>query len=82
MALKQKLDEQRAASQKRIPPEKQAVMRRHIEELRTSGILNTVPKLGATAPDFTGASHDGRRVDTSQLRAQGPLVVSFFRGAW
>ena len=36
----------------------------------------------APAPTFELASHDGRRVDSAELLAGGPMVLSFFRGSW
>ena len=82
MSLKEKLDETRVGSAKRIPPDKQAIMHRATEDLRTSGILAKAAAVGQTMPAFTGMSHDGRAIVSSGLLAQGPLVLSFFRGHW
>ena len=38
--------------------------------------------VGSPAPAFELASHDGRRIASSELLAGGPMVVSFFRGSW
>jgi peroxiredoxin len=43
-----------------------------------SGALN----VGDTAPDFLLPDADGRLVSSEQLRREGPLVISFFRGGW
>ena len=82
MSLKAKLDETRAASAKRIPPDKQAIMHRSTNDLRASGILATVTAVGQMAPTFTGQAHDGRTVSSADLLGRGPLVLSFFRGHW
>ena len=82
MSLKEKLDAQREASAKRIPPEKAAIMKRGNETLRASGILQKVVAIGQRAPSFTGQSHDGRTIRSADLTARGPLVLSFFRGHW
>ena len=39
-------------------------------------------KVGDTAPDFLLPDADGRLHSSEQLRRNGPLVVSFFRGGW
>ena len=55
---------------------------RATEDLRKSGILDRIVKVGARAPDFELANHDGRRVSSAELLAGGPMVLSFFRGSW
>lgn len=82
MSLKEKLAATRAASAARLPPEQRAIMERATDNLRASGILSTVAAVGQLAPSFTAENYDGRTVSSSELLARGPLVVSFFRGAW
>ncbi len=82
MSLQEQLDELRAKSRTRIPPEAQVVMRRSIEDLRASGILSRVPKVGDRAPDFTLPNAAGQPVSLAGLLAKGPVVVSFYRGRW
>lgn len=38
--------------------------------------------IGDTAPEFALADAQGRRVSLSERLAGGPVVVSFYRGAW
>lgn len=82
MTLTEKLAATRAASAGRIPPDKAAIMHRATEDLRRSGILDRILKVGSAAPAFELANHDGRRIASAPLLARGPLVVSFFRGSW
>jgi len=82
MSLQEKLDAMREMSKTRIPPEARAVMERSIEDLRASGIMNRVVRVGQTAPDFTLPDADHRSVSLSALRARGPVVLSFYRGRW
>jgi len=82
MSLADKLAATRAASEKRIPPDRAAVMERATEDLRRSGILDRIVAVGSPAPAFELAGHDGRRIASSELLAGGPMVVSFFRGSW
>jgi cytochrome oxidase Cu insertion factor (SCO1/SenC/PrrC family) len=82
MSLKDRLAATRAASAGRIPPDREAIMHRATEDLRKSGILDRITPVGAHAPDFELANHDGRQVSSAELLAGGPMVLSFFRGSW
>lgn len=82
MSLEEKLAATRAGAATRIPSERQAIMHRATEDLRHSGIMDRIVKVGAPAPAFELASYDGRRVDSAELLVGGPMVLSFFRGAW
>jgi hypothetical protein len=82
MSLKEKLDAARALSAGRVPADKRAIMQRATADLRASGILQKVAAVGTEAPVFTAPNYDGRIVSSAVLIARGPLVVSFFRGAW
>jgi hypothetical protein len=82
MSLEDKLDETRAASAKRRTAEQRALMQRATEDLRASGILDTVAGVGQPMPAFVGNSHDGRQIRSASLLQQGPLILSFFRGHW
>jgi hypothetical protein len=82
MSLADKLSAMRAASAGRIPADKQAIMHRATEDLRRSGILKRIVVVGAPAPAFDLANHNGSRVASAELLARGPLVLSFFRGSW
>ena len=63
-------------------PEVLTEMHRAVEELRTAEILGRVLKVGDRAPEFTLPNATGAPVDSSQLLAAGPLVVTFYRGRW
>jgi len=82
MSLADKLATTRAASEKRIPADRAAIMERATEDLRRSGMLNRIVAVGSPAPAFELAGHDGQRIASSELLASGPMVVSFFRGSW
>jgi hypothetical protein len=82
MALQEKLDAIREMSKTRIPPEAQAIMQRSVADLRASGIMSRVARVGQAAPDFTLPDAAGRSVSLAELRARGPVVLSFYRGRW
>ncbi len=63
-------------------PEALDAMQRATAELIASGQALRAKKAGDKAPEFTLNDPDGRAVSSATLLAKGPLVVSFYRGAW
>jgi peroxiredoxin len=57
-------------------------MHRATAELIASGAASRALKAGDTAPPFVLNGANGNAVVASALLAQGPLVVSFYRGVW
>jgi peroxiredoxin len=55
---------------------------RGIKELTSSGQADRVTKVGAHAPGFALKDSDGQAVKSAELLKRGPLVVTFYRGAW
>ena len=55
---------------------------RGIKELISSGQADRVTKVGAHAPGFALKDFDGQVVKSAELLKRGPLVVTFYRGAW
>ena len=82
MSLAEKLEATREGAKKMIPPEKLTVMHQETEKLRDSGIMDGVIKVGASLPDFELIGARGARVSSAALLAQGPLVLTVFRGHW
>ena len=74
-----KLTEQLLAQ---IPPETAALMRRATMSLVQSDIAGRALKEGSRAPDFTLPNAVGKEVSLRDLLATGPVVVTFYRGAW
>jgi hypothetical protein len=82
MALRDKLDAMREAAKTRIPPAAREVMERSIEDLRASGIMDRIARVGQHAPDFALPDAHGATVRLADLRARRPVVLSFYRGRW
>jgi len=66
----------------RIPPERAAIMHRVTADQRTSGYRARMPVVGSAMPGFLLPDTDGTMVDSAAVLARGPMIVSFFRGAW
>jgi peroxiredoxin len=57
-------------------------MHRATDDLRASGILDGVIKVGDRLPPFALQNAFGQEVRSSELLANGPLVLAVFRGTW
>lgn len=55
---------------------------RMVEHLMRSGAGAGALRVGDVIPAFGLTASDGRFVTSSELLASGPLVLSFYRGAW
>lgn len=80
--LAERLDRIRESFEGQAPAEALQVMHRDTEDLRNSGILDRVPKVGDTLPAFTLPDTEGRPVSSAELLAEGPLILMFYRGTW
>ncbi len=67
---------------KYVPAETQAIHAQAVAELKEKRIAANVLPVGAKAPDFELADHDGKRVSSSALFAHKRLVLCFIRGRW
>jgi peroxiredoxin len=63
-------------------PEVLDIMRRATAELIASGQALAAKKAGDKAPGFTLKDPEGNLVSSTELLAQGSLVISFYRGVW
>jgi len=80
--LKQRLDRIRESFSEKAPDEAKAVMHRATEELGASGILDRIPSVGDTLAPFELPDTEDNVVSSAELLAQGPLVLTFYRGLW
>ena len=82
MRLQDKLDEYKKSFLEKAPPEAVEVMQRATQDLKNSGILDKVLKVGESAPEFSLPDENGKLVELKGLLTQGPVVISFYRGQW
>ena len=82
MTLAERLDTIRQGADKRIPPNKRAIMHRATDDLRLSGILDGVIKVGDRLPPFALNNAFGQEARSPEFLATGPLVLTVFRGTW
>ena len=82
MSLTDQLAEYRAGWYQRVPAERQAIMQRHIDQLRSGTIARTMLKVGDRAPAIVLGNAKGATVDVATLLEKGPVIVTFYRGGW
>ena len=80
--LTQQLEEFLAGWKQRVPPERQAIMERHIAHLKETGLGRTAKQVGEPAPAIVLPDAHGKPFDVAQLLAKGPVIVTFYRGGW
>lgn len=66
----------------RMPAEVQETLREETRKLVATGITAQAITQGQQAPDFTLPDPQGAPVTLSTLLAQGPVVLTFYRGGW
>ena len=82
MSLAETLDNIRAGAEKNIPAPTLALMHRATRELQEGGQLDNLIRPGERLPDFEMANQFGETVTGAELLADGPLVMTFYRGLW
>ncbi|MGP9419947.1 peroxiredoxin-like family protein [Ewingella sp. AOP9-I1-14] len=87
MSLQDKLDAFKADFLAGIPPynappEIHPIMARATAELIASGQAERAVKVGDRAPAFLLQDENNQPISSAELLAKGPLVVTFYRGAW
>ena len=80
--LQQQLDEVLAQASSQLPADLLKDLSSPIEQLIMSDAAKKALKEGAQAPDFTLPDALGSAVTLSHLLAQGPVVITFYRGEW
>ena len=66
----------------KVPAEVVTTMTEATELLHRSGLAEAAVEAGQRAPDFDLPELGGGRVTLSTILKDGPVVVSFYRGAW
>jgi peroxiredoxin len=80
--VRKELEEFRETVSKKAPPERLRAYEDGITEVRRSGITDKALKVGDRAPDFELLNAAGKKVRLSKLTAEGPVVLTWYRGGW
>ncbi len=82
MTLAQEINDILTYMQGNVPPGTLATIGQATETLNRSGITERSLKVGDTVPNFTLPNASGQPIQIQTLLAQGPVVISFYRGQW
>lgn len=80
--LRARLDEMKEKSNASAPAEMRATFEEGIDLVGASGVMERAMGVGARAPDFTLNDAAGSPVRLADLLAQGPVVLTWYRGGW
>lgn len=80
--LKPQLDAMREHFATNAPADVIALYDKGIRDVAAGGVIDTALKVGAKAPDFTLPDANGQSVALATLLTKGPVVVTWYRGAW
>lgn len=81
-SLKEILAETSAQGVKRIPPEAMQIMLESAAELDALGVGDKSLKAGDMMPDIAMSDAHGNTLNTGDLWANGPAIITFYRGGW
>ena len=81
MKLQKKLDRIAAATAEQIPPQLLQIAHDSTQALVDSGLADGAPKVGDKAPALVLPGRDGD-FDLHASLANGPVVLTWFRGNW
>ena len=82
MSLQEKLKEHKIKFEKKVKPEVLEVMHQAKNNLRHSGILDRVLKVGDKAPEFELENTIGEMIRSKDILSDRLMVLTFYRGRW
>lgn len=82
MTLQQQLDEFMDGVRKQAPSSVLDVVDKANADLTVSGLFEKALRPGDSVPLFRLPNANGKSIDITDMLSRGPLVISFYRGAW
>lgn len=80
--LEEKMKKLSEGAAEQMPEEALEVMQAHTRQLREAGRAEAAVGEGDRAPDFTLPSTTDGELSLSEVRGDGPVILSFYRGRW
>lgn len=80
--LMTQLDDYKAQFKAKVPAETADLFQKKTVELAQSGITDKALKIGDLVPQFSLSNAEGKEFSLASVLANGPVVISFYRGAW
>ena len=82
MTLEESLAKLKAKIEGSMPQENVAIMHQATKDLETSGIGESILKVGDKAPEFLLPNQEGKMISSKELLQKGDLIITFYRGVW
>ena len=82
MTLTNSLNELREEGASRLSDEMRVLFRQSMQDIAALNIVSSSLKKGDSAPEFELFSASEKKISLSTLLRDGPVVISFYRGAW
>jgi peroxiredoxin len=82
MTLRQEIENFVKETAGRIPPQVLTQLQQSIDDVKKSGISERARGVGDLAPAFSLPNAAGKSVALTDLIANGPVIISFYRGIW
>lgn len=82
MSLQEQIARLQEQASTRMPAEMLGRLRADTRQVVESGVAAQALHTGARAPSFALPNATGKTIASDELLDRGPLVVSFYRGAW
>jgi len=82
MALQDKLNELKANFEKQASKEALETMHKATDDIRKSGILDRVLKVGDSMPEFELENTEGELIRSKDILTDRLMVLTFYRGKW
>ena len=82
MGLTEQLNDLKQQLGREIPREILEEIGQFVQGLAQSGIEKTSCQAGDKAPSFILPNAAGQMVSSEDILSKGPMVLSFYRGAW
>ncbi|MEM0898062.1 MAG: peroxiredoxin-like family protein [Verrucomicrobiota bacterium] len=80
--LSEELNAYKTSMRSKAPAEALETMASGVQSIVDSELAEASIRKGNTAPDFTLKDATGKAVTLSELYAEGPLVLTWYRGGW
>lgn len=81
-SLQNVLDAKRDAFNASAPEEMKKVFAEGLQEVATSGVMESALRVGDTAPDFILPNAHNDSVQLSTILESGPVILTWYRGGW
>jgi peroxiredoxin len=82
MNLKEEINKLKEQNLKKMPKEVVELFLADVKKQLDNGVTDNALKIGDHIPEFEIPNAVGETISSKELLSKGPLIISFYRGAW